>query len=499
VDRSQIDAVDRLIGASETRIRHGVDGSGMTAAVIDSGVNYTHPALGGRFGSGQKVKAGYDFAQRDQDPMPSVQHGTSVAGLIASQDAKHPGIAPLAEIVALRVFDDRGDSDFGHISQALQWVVDHHDTEGISVVNLSISDGGNYVRNFFPLNGGAAAEISRLIDQLHDLRIPVVIASGNSFAGRQGMGYPAIESSSVSVTATDDRDRLMPKAQRLGETLGGLSATDLAAPGDGLVAPTVGRDFASVEGTSFSAGLVTGAILLLQEIYQSRFDTLPAVDQLVSWLKQGADQAVDTVTGIRVGRIDVAQAAALIPKLPAAQKVGQPDPKPPGNTSPPGPTTPEPPVVAPSPPANPLPPPPPPTPPPVPDPVPVPTNPPARLDPAIDWVINGRSPSTELSAPVATLFAAMMPTGKNVRIQVYSATPTSRSEVPPTKPAPGRSSVTLSVWNASATRDAPRFVSYSVNSVTPKLAGAEPARGGRLREWFEALGSWARKRRRNLG
>ena len=107
------------------------------------------------------------------------------------------------------------------------------------------------------------------------------------------MGYTAILPETISVTASDSSDRLLADAQRLGSATGGKFATDLAAPGANLVAPQDGQSLLSVSGTSFAAPIVSGAIILLQSIYQQRFGTLPSVDQLESWLREGAD----TITG----------------------------------------------------------------------------------------------------------------------------------------------------------------------------------------------------------
>ena len=137
--------VDSIVGASAARSQFKVDGAGLTVAVIDAGVNYNHEALGAGLGAGHKVVGGFDFAGNDADPFAStLDHGTAVAGLIASNDPAHPGIAPGADIVALRVFDDNNKGDFDRVANSLQWVIDHRDAYHISAVNLSLSDGHNY-------------------------------------------------------------------------------------------------------------------------------------------------------------------------------------------------------------------------------------------------------------------------------------------------------------------------------------------------------------------
>jgi len=83
-----------------------LDGSGMVVAVIDSGVDYTHPDLGGGFGTGYKVIGGYDFGDNDPDPIDKYGHGTSDAGII-SANGKVKGIAPNAKILAYKVSQDK--------------------------------------------------------------------------------------------------------------------------------------------------------------------------------------------------------------------------------------------------------------------------------------------------------------------------------------------------------------------------------------------------------
>jgi type VI secretion system secreted protein VgrG len=312
----------------------------MAAAVIDTGVNYNHEALGGGLGPGKKVEAGWNFAAGNGDPNASAsQHGTAVAGLIASEDLAHPGVAPGVDIVALRVFDDSNNGDFNHIADALQWVIDHHAQYSITVVNVSISDGNNYTMDWFSEDGGIGQRIEGLVQQLDALRIPVVTATGNSFTGQQGEGFIAILPGTIRVTATNATDHFASDAQRLGP-IGGVSATDLAAPGVGLVAPVQGNEFAPVDGTSFAAAETTGAIVLLQQLYESRFGQLPSVNDLDTWLKAGAKPINDAATGITIGRLDLLQSAQLVPGGPSHPPAGSPAENPTGApATPPAPST----------------------------------------------------------------------------------------------------------------------------------------------------------------
>jgi type VI secretion system secreted protein VgrG len=321
---------DPIVGAAAARSAYGVDGTGMTVAVIDTGVDYNNPALGGAFGPGAKVIAGYNFASNSPDPMATAsQHGTAVAGLIGSQDPNHLGVAPGVNIVALRVVNDNNTADLSNIASALQWVIDHHTQYNITVVNMSLSDGGNYAHNWFASDGGTGQQITSLIGQLRAMNIPVVAATGNSFTGAQGEGFTAVVDGVLSVTATDTTDHLLPDAQRLGSAIGMGTMTDLAAPGKGMVAPSGDNGLATVEGTSFATPLVSGAVVLLQQIYKSRFGVLPTVDQLTGWLELGGDPIHDPVTGITISRLDIPKAAGLIPSATVAPPAATPPSSPP--------------------------------------------------------------------------------------------------------------------------------------------------------------------------
>ena len=316
---SGLDAVEPKIGAAATRALYDVDGTGHSAAFIDTGVDYTHEALGKGYGAGYKVVDGYDFSREIANPYPLNQHGTMTAGLAAGDAANYQGVAPGANIVGLRVIGDDGSGDFDRVIRALQYAIDNAAKDKISVVNISLSDGGNYSYDFFSRDNSVGQKVAKLVHKLAEMRIPVVTAAGNSYDGSPGMGFTAILPETISVTATDKNDVLLPNAQRLGPLDGFAAATDLAAPGKDIEAPA-GGGYTGAEGTSFSAPLVTGAIILLQEIYEKRFGVLPLVSDLEAWLKGGATKIHDPVSGIDIGRLDILKSASLIPSpIPAPQ------------------------------------------------------------------------------------------------------------------------------------------------------------------------------------
>ena len=105
----------------------GNRGASVTVAVIDSGIDYTHPELGANYAGG------YDFVNDDTDPMDDNGHGTHVAGTIAALDngTGVVGTAPLVSIYALKAFDAAGSGSFSDVIAALDWAVTH----GVQITN----------------------------------------------------------------------------------------------------------------------------------------------------------------------------------------------------------------------------------------------------------------------------------------------------------------------------------------------------------------------------
>ncbi|WP_290860624.1 type VII secretion-associated serine protease mycosin [Hamadaea sp.] len=218
------------------------DGSGVTVAVIDSGVDGGHPDLVGQ------VLPGIDFVRAGGDGRTdAVGHGTTVAGLIAGRSDDSAGVlglAPGAKILPVRVLDAKNEYDDARIvANAVRWSVDH----GAAVINLSL--GGSVT----------SPELADALDYAFEKDVVVVACTGNqSPPNPDDVWYPAREPGVLAVTGLSHGD---------GRTLwaGALTgpATVLAAPGADLVGARPGG-YWTVEGTSFAAPLVSATAALIR-------------------------------------------------------------------------------------------------------------------------------------------------------------------------------------------------------------------------------------------
>jgi minor extracellular serine protease Vpr len=234
-----------LTGADAAQDELGLDGSGVTIAIIDSGVDYSLPELGGCFGPGCKVRGGMDLVgdtfnpsatgsafqptphpapdPRPCDPNVSDQaevlgagtsngaHGTHVAGIAAADGRGHDeevtGVAPGAKLLAYKVFGCNGGTDSDVMIHAMELALaDHAD-----VVNMSI---GSAFDNW-PESPTAVAA-----DNLVAAGVTVVTSTGNSGAnGGQlwSAGAPGVGRNVIAVASYDNTKATLP-VFRMGST-----------------------------------------------------------------------------------------------------------------------------------------------------------------------------------------------------------------------------------------------------------------------------------------
>ncbi|KAL0092230.1 secreted subtilisin-like serine protease [Phycomyces blakesleeanus] len=207
------DAPAMLTKANNAYRTLGQNGSGIKIGVIDSGIDYTHPALGGCFGKGCKVAYGYDLVGDDyngrpesikesHDPIDSCTsnstsatgHGTFVSGIIAADDKKYnwTGVAPGATLGMWRVFG----CNYGGVSNdILIKAMEMAYNDGMDIINISLGDNGGWEED----------ALSVVADRLVDLGVHVVAASGN--IGTSGIfltAAPATGRNVISVASTSN-------------------------------------------------------------------------------------------------------------------------------------------------------------------------------------------------------------------------------------------------------------------------------------------------------
>jgi hypothetical protein len=281
-----------------------IDGTGQVIAVIDTGIDYNHPGLGGGFGAGKQVIAGYDFFDNDADPMDTDGHGTEVAGMIGSALFEsggflYRGIAPGAKLIALRIAPSTNDVDLKRIEDALKWVYNNAELYSIDVVNISFGYGS--------FAGSYTADIlSDDFDLLRTKDIAITTSSGN--AGTEngiGITYPAADPETISVGAVDSSDVIADFTQR-------ASNLNFLAPGVDIRTTSLNSTFFEASGTSFAAPIVAGTIALLRQASPgiSYADVL-SVLRASSRPNLDGDAETGTVTNSTFARIDLYGALSL--------------------------------------------------------------------------------------------------------------------------------------------------------------------------------------------
>ncbi len=281
-----------------------ITGQGQAIAILDTGIDYTRPSLGGGFGPGHKVVGGWDFVDNDADPLDTFGHGTNVAGVIAAggfdyNGFHYQGIAPGADLVALRVDAADDPVPAERIQAALQWVLDHRNEFRIAAVNISFGEGA--------YNTGQTSIYSPQLADLKKAGVMVCASSGNSGVSDPfGIEYPAADSSVFSVAAVDSFDRITGYSAR-GNNL------DFLAPGDSI--PTISpgpNDYELVSGTSFASPMAAGLVALLRQINSDfTIGDLTSLMKTSSVTNYDGDSEFGPFTKMKFPRMDIANALSL--------------------------------------------------------------------------------------------------------------------------------------------------------------------------------------------
>ena len=289
----------------------GRTGDGVVVASLDTGADLGNPDLAASWRGG--TNSWFDpFGQHPDAPVDLSGHGTATLGvMVGGHDAGTSyGMAPGAQWVAARIFDDRGASSATAIHQAFQWVLDpDHDP--------ATDDAPDVVNASWALGGGPGCDL-QLQPDLAALRaagILPVVAAGNFGSGAGTSASPANYPESFAVGAVDASDRLWSSSSTGPTTCGTRSRVfpDLVAPGVSVLSADRWGGYQYVSGTSIAAPHVSGALALL---LQGRRGLPPdaQADALTASAVDLGDVGPDERFGH--GRLDVAAAEARLESVP---------------------------------------------------------------------------------------------------------------------------------------------------------------------------------------
>ena len=207
------------------------EGAGVKVAVVDTGIDATHPDLLG------KVDGGYSAIAKTENPSDYKDdngHGTHVSGTIAAiKDAKGVvGVAPSARLYAVKVLDAEGSGSIADVVDGIVWVAKNR--MDIANMSLGIQSDSDAIR--------------RAIRSARGAGVVVVAAAGNT--GGE-VSYPGALEDVITVSASDYEDKLAPFSGR-------GPAVDFIAPGVDIISDKMGGGIASYSGTSMAAPHVSG-------------------------------------------------------------------------------------------------------------------------------------------------------------------------------------------------------------------------------------------------
>ena len=274
-------------------------------AIIDSGIDFTHPDLSNNQWNNPTPGAeadlhGWDYITDSNVIKDEQGHGTAIAGIIAAQGNNGIGTSGVmwrAGLMSLRVLDNTGTGDVADAVEAIDYAIAH----GTHVINLSWG------------TDGFSIALKDAIDRALRRGIIVVCSAGNSsrnlYEGTPSSAYyPASFDSPglIAVAATNNRDQLLSWSNF------GATHVAVAAPGENILTTQMGGGYWNVTGTSAAAPLVSGVVGLMKSV-RPGVNTAQVRKAIVDSARRAVSLTAKTQSG---GVVDAGKSIAALPGSP---------------------------------------------------------------------------------------------------------------------------------------------------------------------------------------
>ncbi|WP_254591449.1 S8 family serine peptidase [Methanocella conradii] len=234
----------------------GYTGKGVKVALVDTGIDASHPDLKGR------VVEWKDFVNGRNTPYDDHGHGTHCAGIIggsgAASNGKYKGVAPEVEFIGIKVLGKDGSGNLSTIMKGLDYAA----RSDAQIISMSLG----------------SDEHSQAIDDLISKAVKngkiVVCAAGNSGPDKRTIGCPSDSPDAITVGATDKGDMIASFSSR-GPTKDGRIKPDITAPGKDIISckaagimnnKAIDKYYIKMSGTSMACPMVSGSIALLVQM-----------------------------------------------------------------------------------------------------------------------------------------------------------------------------------------------------------------------------------------
>lgn len=210
-------------------------------AVVDTGVDYTHPDLKNRV----LQDLGYDFVNDTKNPMDDDGHGTHVAGIIAAEGKNSYGVVGVTgnldvKIIPIKVLNKEGEGKAETIAKGIKYAAD----SGADIINLSFGAKGNN------------KELDNAVEYAASKGVFVVVSAGNDNSDCDD--YSPVSNKNAYVVAAIDKQYKKTQFSNYGDCV------RIAAPGEDVLSTSLGGKYEVWSGTSMAAPVVSGIAAIIK-------------------------------------------------------------------------------------------------------------------------------------------------------------------------------------------------------------------------------------------